>query len=1310
MKKFLFFVGFLLLGSAYAGILEIEHAFHLSDFNISQDRFTVIGVDDDSYIYKSDPGTPSLPYLMMKLVVPAGAEFEELSTEYQSGITLEQVTMIPNPEVIPTDRIPDNYLPDPNPDIYNNYQSYPLEIVEFTGVHILRNYRFFTFLVSPFIYHPRDRTLDLIESITIQIQYSHGFANEANRWDDGTYYEYLSHEVINPQDLPIQNLRSPVDQNDVKYLIITSEELSPYFKDLATWKTSTGIPAQVITKTQIYANYSEDTNQLKIKKCIEDYYLNKGTAWVLLGGDNSVIPVQGCYGSAGGYTNNVIPTDLFYACFDNQFDWNADGDGLRGEMEDDIDLAPEVIIARAPVRNADHVSAFINKTINYEINQPQQDFSEKMLLYGVKLFRIWEGRSDADWRNERLWNDYVSPFWNGNKYRYYDTNTDFGGASYDVTPDHTIEQFDSGYNYIFAATHGAYTSIGSEAVSGFNTSYISSLSNVLKEGMMATIACHSNGFDAAEPSFSEALLRADNGGVVAYHGSSRQGWGINYPTDYHGASYNFSDQLYQYLFSTEMVTNNHKFGAAATEAKLHFIDYCGGDGPYRWLMFSINAIGDPELDLYTQNPLSLDVTAPENLASTNGQSIIIETNIPDAQICFTNWEDLYLTGITDGNGNFETTITSTSNNDITFTINKHNLSTYTDTISIGITITPPTGTGPSGNPIAYDIPEDQGGWIGIDYILSENDPYHSNGNEPYLDYYLIEKRDGSGEWQYLTAMEPIEPTGSNNNGTLLIAVPASEESYEYRMAAVYNPGDNSIQSSWADAGTATSSDETPVYIQLKVFLEGPYQDNVMNHDLYDQNIIPTTSPFDGQTIELLPETGDEFIVDWLHIELRLSEYGESDEFCNAFLLSNGNVVNLEGENSLPFYYTTGIEYYLIVKHRNHVGIMSAQKFTLSDDLINPVIVDLTAPGSIYGIGYKTSLNGELLMIAGDASNNNQVQNSDKNDFWLTQVNLGGYLEADFNLNGQVQNSDKNDFWINNVNLGTTIPVNDDSRDLTVNSENLTKKSLKFSFANASISRDRFYYEFDIMIEAGSICLLGDSHVYLNYNPEAFGETIASTENVIVFRGEILEGELAPGIDLYGQVDLDDNDIDRLGIHLPYNFPQNPEYANLITTQPVRLYHVMIKIADASESTGLYFENSEFLPMSGQQYLADNSSIFKEVITCDELDDILSPKNITCEREETPMLYGLGNNYPNPFNPQTNITFVLPVSSYCEVSVYNLKGQKIRKLYAKETEKDQLMNLIWDGKDDHGLKLGGGVYFYQLVSSHLTQTKKMIMTK
>ncbi|MCD4818584.1 MAG: T9SS type A sorting domain-containing protein [Candidatus Cloacimonetes bacterium] len=89
---------------------------------------------------------------------------------------------------------------------------------------------------------------------------------------------------------------------------------------------------------------------------------------------------------------------------------------------------------------------------------------------------------------------------------------------------------------------------------------------------------------------------------------------------------------------------------------------------------------------------------------------------------------------------------------------------------------------------------------------------------------------------------------------------------------------------------------------------------------------------------------------------------------------------------------------------------------------------------------------------------------------------------------------------------------------------------------------------------------------------------------------------------------------------------------------------------------------------------------------------------------------LQQNYPNPFNPTTTISFTIPeISENTEISIYNLKGQKVRTLLNEKLEGGK-QSLIWQGKDDNEKGVTSGIYFYKIKSGTFSATKKMIMIK
>jgi len=86
-----------------------------------------------------------------------------------------------------------------------------------------------------------------------------------------------------------------------------------------------------------------------------------------------------------------------------------------------------------------------------------------------------------------------------------------------------------------------------------------------------------------------------------------------------------------------------------------------------------------------------------------------------------------------------------------------------------------------------------------------------------------------------------------------------------------------------------------------------------------------------------------------------------------------------------------------------------------------------------------------------------------------------------------------------------------------------------------------------------------------------------------------------------------------------------------------------------------------------------------------------------------------SNYPNPFNPVTNIAYSINETGNVTINVYNLKGQLVKSLVNEVIETGDHI-VTWNGRDNSNKSVASGVYFYKMQSSNYTATKKMILMK
>jgi len=85
------------------------------------------------------------------------------------------------------------------------------------------------------------------------------------------------------------------------------------------------------------------------------------------------------------------------------------------------------------------------------------------------------------------------------------------------------------------------------------------------------------------------------------------------------------------------------------------------------------------------------------------------------------------------------------------------------------------------------------------------------------------------------------------------------------------------------------------------------------------------------------------------------------------------------------------------------------------------------------------------------------------------------------------------------------------------------------------------------------------------------------------------------------------------------------------------------------------------------------------------------------------------NYPNPFNPTTTIAYDLPKATNVVLKIYDVLGNEVRTLLNTQQQAGY-KSVVWDGRDDLGLKVSSGIFMYRLRAGDLVQTKKMILLK
>lgn len=220
---------------------------------------------------------------------------------------------------------------------------------------------------------------------------------------------------------------------------------------------------------------------------------------------------------------------------------------------------------------------------------------------------------------------------------------------------------------------------------------------------------------------------------------------------------------------------------------------------------------------------------------------------------------------------------------------------------------------------------------------------------------------------------------------------------------------------------------TQSYVNAKVYLQGSYAGSgTMTTSLNSAGMIPFHHPY-NDTLGIWNYTGSERvysmpanIVDWVLVELRTGTAANTTVGRRAALLkSDGSIVDLDGISQVKFKGIVPGNYYIIIRHRNHLPIMSATPVSLS--FTNSLLYDFSSGQTqAYGTEPMADLGGNVFgMYAGDANTSAIITAADVTPI-IANLNLANYNNADVNMSGIVTAADVTNI-ISNLNKSTNVP-------------------------------------------------------------------------------------------------------------------------------------------------------------------------------------------------------------------------------------------------------------------------------------------------
>jgi hypothetical protein len=208
-----------------------------------------------------------------------------------------------------------------------------------------------------------------------------------------------------------------------------------------------------------------------------------------------------------------------------------------------------------------------------------------------------------------------------------------------------------------------------------------------------------------------------------------------------------------------------------------------------------------------------------------------------------------------------------------------------------------------------------------------------------------------------------------------------------------------------------------VLLDAKLVLEGPYDASADSMTaVLSGSGMPLTAPYGEDPRSVLSIPGR--VVDWLLLQLRLSPADTAVFSKSVFLRSDGRLVSDTGSTGGISMEVSAGEYHVIVRHRNHLAVMSKTAPSLNSDL--PVPYDFsTGAGQVYNDDAQFLETGVYGLVAGDANGTGTVDANDRSAAWNDR-NKTGYENSDCNLSGTVDANDRSITW-NNRNKTTSVP-------------------------------------------------------------------------------------------------------------------------------------------------------------------------------------------------------------------------------------------------------------------------------------------------
>lgn len=631
MKNSYLFIAclFLLMGQR-GWSMSVTKTVHFSHSELNFD--TIKGGDGQLYMKMSyqgmeaeeNVGFPTLPIKYVSIPLPYTADDITLSTHCSnttSHILNARLFPVQEQDITSLENKERKFTPCES-SIYASASCYPSEQVKITDVSCTGyGNRNVVIAVYPVVYYPVENRYNFCEDIEIIISYKY------------------SHQ--RGQMLTRSTSTFDIGLPFYEYCIITNHQLENSFTRLLAWIREKGINAGVVRIEDIRTNnyvQNGDTvsnindNAGKLRQYLQYAKKYGDTKYVLMGGNDSILPIR--YGSRAEslLPDCQIPSDLYFSELNSN--WNEDGDIYYGENKSSMDYGSELQVGRLLCTNSDEVKNYTDKLLRYELKPGNGDTSYLSKIFCSQADQMQNTQESGNQGQANIIASEVQDIFPVSTILSEIPNSSDPYPTFPTGND-IISTMNQHFGYVSWFNHGNPTSITAKAGNYRNDPYgmasicgnipyiahetangLDSLDNKDYPMIAYSIACDITPFDIYDevyqgfPNIGQSFTLGQNYGGPALIGNTRVG---------------FVSSTYkvQKLFNQQI--RNHSIGTSLNIAKVNNTN----DKHHHALV--VNIIGCPDINIWTSTPVSFNPILSYN--STGGGMLYANNAIDSAYVC-----------------------------------------------------------------------------------------------------------------------------------------------------------------------------------------------------------------------------------------------------------------------------------------------------------------------------------------------------------------------------------------------------------------------------------------------------------------------------------------------------------------------------------------------------------------------------------------------------------------------------------------------------------------------------------------------------